>query len=144
MAALSRAKCAALGFGCCSKEKQWSPRGSCASPSPPFTHMKAQGTIGHSMPARLGHVPRLKAPLHPGLPINYKGRRKKRVIYKTWRNSSQFHRVLRRESTCTCVHAQRHTHTTHTMLCHMSSGRLYKSSLQLDESSWELGVLGFL
>lgn len=44
--------------------------------------IRGAGTMGHWKPARLGHVPRLEAPLHPGLPIHYKCRKKKGAIYK--------------------------------------------------------------
>lgn len=46
--------------------------------------------------------------------------RKGRFI-KPWRNSSQSHRVLKQVCTCTCVHTQRHTLTTSTVLHHSDS-----------------------
>lgn len=61
------------------------------------------------MPARLGHVPRLEAPLHPDLPTNCKGRKKKAAIYK---NMKEFLTVL------LCAQASMHTHTcAHSKTC---------------------------
>lgn len=54
------------------------------------------------MPARLGPVPRLEAPLHPDLPTDYKGRKKKGAIYK---NTKEFLTVP------SCAQARMHIHT---------------------------------
>lgn len=119
MAALSSTKCAASDFCCCCccccKDKQWSPRRQLCQPQSSVHAHKGQETIGHWMPARLGHVPRLETPLHPGLPINYRAERRKGQFIKPRRNSAQFHRVLRRVCTCTRVYTQRHTLTLPTL-----------------------------
>lgn len=116
--------------------------GSCASPGPLSMHRRGWKQWATESQQAWAMCPgwRLLCTLAHQCTTSAEGR--KGQLTKTWRDFPQFHHVLSPERTCTHVHTQRHTHTTHSGPHHTNPRCLCKSRLWRDKSSWKLGRMG--
>lgn len=97
-----------------SKTNNGPQEGSCASPGPLSMHRRGWKQWATESQHAWAMCPGWRPLCTLAYQCTTSAEGRKGQFTKTWRNFPQFHHVLSPVCTCTRVHTQRHTHTTHT------------------------------